>query len=46
MKKILLKGGNIKFVAKAGEYSYSTYFFEIENADYFDNALEKMKLQK
>lgn len=47
LRNILLKGGNIKFHAKTlGEYSYSEYHFELKNADYFENAWEKMKLSK
>ncbi len=42
MKNILLNGGRIKFIAISGSSgSPSEYKFEIENADYFENAMLK-----
>ena len=46
LRKILLAGGQIKFIAEADKYgSPSTYKFTIENADWFENAIAKMKLK-
>ncbi|MCK3684232.1 hypothetical protein [Maribellus sp. YY47] len=46
LRNILLNGGEIKFVAEADKYgSPSTYKFAIDNADWFENAITKMKLK-
>ncbi len=43
--KILKTGGEIKFIAETDRYgSPSVYKFTIDNADWIDNALTKMKL--
>jgi hypothetical protein len=47
LRNILISGGNIKFVAETGGLGTpSIYKFSIDNADYFENALTKMKLSK
>lgn len=46
LRNILLNGGEIKFVAEADKYSSpSTYKFTINNANWFENAITKMKLK-
>ncbi|MCB0509056.1 MAG: hypothetical protein KDD21_12235 [Bacteroidetes bacterium] len=46
LKKILLTGGRIKFMAEADKYgSPSIYKFTIENADWLENAITKMNLK-
>lgn len=47
VKKLLLSGGRIKFIATADRYgSPSEYKFTIKNADFLENAFTKMELQK
>lgn len=43
MYDILIKGGNIKFNIKHSRYSTSVYNFQIDNADYLQEALESIK---
>lgn len=41
LRKLLLAGGEIKFIATAGSYSVSEYKFVLKNADYLENAMLK-----
>jgi hypothetical protein len=46
LRKILLSGGSIKFIAEADRFgSPSIYKFTIKNADWFENAITKMTFQ-
>lgn len=47
LRKILLSGGKIRFVAESKKYgSPSIYKFTIENADWLENAITRMDLMK
>lgn len=45
LRRLLLAGGELKFVAIAGSYSRSEYKFTLTNADYFENALLKAGIE-